>query len=317
LNPAYLVSLATMESHLAYQAMLTGHFPEARQNLEASAALLDRLRMEKPDDAELVLLAANVAMRRGDLAGSEGHSPDALPFFQQSRELTADYARLRPDNTARARLHLASGLLASSLAENGRYEEALAVLREAEPIIESLLAVEPDNPTYLRQKMAAANYESEIYDNEAGKTLGKPAQSSAAGRRYLALVERLSASDPSNASSCLSLAIACYKLSYPLGKIDPSESFRMAQRALRLFDADLARTPNDRLLRSRRARALRHLAYAFEHNRRPAEARQAIEQAIAIQRQLLAEAPSDGGEREQVEVSQKVLGNLPKAKRVD
>jgi predicted transcriptional regulator len=74
-----------------------------------------------------------------------------------------------------------------------------------------------------------------------------------------------------------------------------------------MLDEDLARSPDSYLLRSRRARALRHLAYALNYNSRPAEARQALEQAINIQRQLLTETPSNAGEREQMEFSQKAL----------
>jgi len=184
------------------------------------------------------------------------------------------------------------------------------VLRESEPIIDGLLAEQPQNPGYLRQKMAAANYESNIYDSETGKSLGKSAQAVVAGRRYLALAQQLSSADPDNASARLSLAIACYKLSYPLGKIDPRESLQLAQRSLTMFDDSLSRAPNDRLLRSRRARALRHVAYALARNRRPSEARQAITQAIAIQHQLLAETPTDGTGREQVELSEKALAAL-------
>jgi hypothetical protein len=85
----------------------------------------------------------------------------------------------------------------------------------------------------------------------------------------------------------------------------------MVQRSLENFDAGLARTPNDRLLRSRRARSLRYLAYALERNGRHAEARRAAEQALAVQRQLLAETPADGSEREQVKLTEKVLATLP------
>jgi hypothetical protein len=312
LNPAYRVQLASVESHLAYLAMLSGHLPEARQNLEASAALLDQLRAEKPDDTELLVLAANVATRRGDLIEYEGNSRsgDRLRFFQQARQLMADYARLKPENTARARVHLATTLVATALAEDHRYDEALSTLREGEVIIDGLLAAEPQNPTYLRQKMAAANYTGEIYDNERGEGLGMPAEAVVADRRYVDLAQKLADTDPNNASARLSLAIAYYKLSFPLGKTDPAESLRMARRSVQIFDEGLARNPNDRLLRSRRARALRHLGYALERNHKLAEARQVVDEAAGVQRQLLAETPTDASEREQLDQSRKTLSTL-------
>ena len=307
INPRYAVQLATLQSQLAYLAMLSGHPGEAKQNLDSSAVLLARLRAANPGDTELLMLAASVATRHGDLMEYEGHSRDGLPFFQQARDFAAEYARIKPDNFARARLHLISTLLATSLAENERYGDALAVLHDAQGLMDRLLADEPQNPTFLRQQMSAVNYETGIYDNESGKGLGKPEEAVNAGRRYVALAKQLADADPRNASARLSLAIAYYKVSYPLGKIDPPASLQMAKNSLAIFDDDLSRAPNDRLLRSRRARALRHLAYSFDRNHRRLEARQAVEQAIAIQRQLLDEAPSDGAEREQLQLSRNVL----------
>src|SRR6266850_4141012 len=126
------------------------------------------------------------------------------------------------------------------------------------------------------------------------------------------MAQRLSSADPNNASARLSLAIAYYKLSYPLGKMNPPESLIMAQRSVQIFDDDLGRNPNDRLLRSRRARALRHLGYALLRNKRMLEARQVTEQAAVIQRQLLAETPSDRSEREQLELTEKAIGGFSK-----
>jgi tetratricopeptide (TPR) repeat protein len=199
---------------------------------------------------------------------------------------------------------------AESLTENGQYNEALGRLRQSEPIIEGLLAEEPDNPNYLRQKMAAANSESQIYDSEGGQNLGKPVEAVAAGRRYLALAQQLVNGDPHNASARLSLAIANFQLSYPLGKIDPAESLRLAQNSVRILEEDLARSPDSYLLRSRRSRALRYLAYALNCNSQTPEARRKLQKAIEIQRQLLVETPSNTGEREQIELSQKALLEL-------
>jgi hypothetical protein len=311
-DPAYRQSLATAQSRLAYTAMVAGRLPEAQTNLQDAATLLDRLRAEKPDDAELLVLAARISLHRGDLADAEGHAKDGLPFFEQTHQLAAAYARMKPSAAAQARLHLSMNLLAAALTENHRYDEALATLREGEPVIDALLAAEPDNPNYIRQKMEAANYEAYVYDNEDGNCLHKPAEAVAAARRYLAMAQRLADADPHNASARLSMAIANFQLSYPLGEIDPAESLRAAQRAIQIFDDGLARDPKNRLLISRRARALRHMAYALNRNHRQADARAAAAQAVQIQQQLLAVTPSDGSEREQLSLSQNVLATLSK-----
>jgi hypothetical protein len=200
-------------------------------------------------------------------------------------------------------------MVAVALTDNERYQEALAVLHEGEPLIDSLLAAEPDNPVYLRQKMTEVSYAGQIYDNEQGG-LSNPNESVASNRRYVALAERLANADPDNASARLSLAIAYYRLSYPLGKTAPPEALHFARQALQVFDVDLARSPNDRLLRSRRARALRHLAYALESNKHLTEARQAAAEAASVQRQLLDEVQSDTSEREQLALTMKALERL-------
>jgi hypothetical protein len=310
LNPVYRARLADVESQFAYLAMLAGHLPEARANLASAATGLQQLRAEKPEDPDVLALAAGVALHQGDLTVYEGHSSDRLPFWQQARQLAADYVRLKQDNAARARLHLITGLVAVALDETQRYDEALATLHEGEPLIDSLLLAEPDNPVYLRQKMSEANYISQVYDDETGNSLHNSAAAVAAGRRYVALAERLAAGDANNASARLSLAIAYYRLSYPLGKTAPAQALVLANKALQIFDSDLAQRPGDRLLRSRRARALRYLAYALESNHRRLEARQAALDGVAVQRQLLDEAPADSSEREQVALTEKVLARL-------
>jgi tetratricopeptide (TPR) repeat protein len=310
IDPIYWVKVANQQSSLAYQEMVGGHLPEARKDLKAAAALLTRLRAEKPDDLNLLKLSAGVALYQGDLAAYEGHARDGLRDFQQARQIMENYCRISPNKQARYQLHMVSVSEAQSLAENGRYDEALGRLRVSEPIIEGLLAEQPDNPNYIREKMAAANGESTIYDSESEQNLHKPVEAVAAGRRYLGLAEQLVNADPHNASARLSLAIANFQLSYPLGKIDPPESLRLAQSSLRILDEDLARSPGSYLLRSRRARALRYLAYALNRSGRPAEARETLQKALGIQRQLLIETPSNADERAQIEFSQKALLEL-------
>jgi tetratricopeptide (TPR) repeat protein len=176
--------------------------------------------------------------------------------------------------------------------------------------MDELLAAEPDNPSYLRQRMAAANYEGEIYDNEMGTCPSKPREAAAALGRYLEIARQLTAADPNNASARLSLASAYYKLSLPLGKIDPRQSVRMAKEGLRLFDEELARNPQDRVLRGSRARAVRFLAYAYQRNRDPNSARAAVREAIRVEERIVTESPQDKRERIELTISRRFLESL-------
>jgi tetratricopeptide (TPR) repeat protein len=310
LDPAYRIDLASFRTELSYLAMLNGYFFEARQNLDTAASLLAQIRTENPEDVELLVLAARVAGIRGDLSELDENFHDELAFFQEAAQLHDEYLRRKPGNAARVRAFRATTLVAWALADNQRYGEALAALHERAPVINALLAAEPENLNYLRQKMAAANYEGQIYDNETGKCLGKPLEAVTALRHYVEIARKLAAADPNNASARLSLASAYYKLSWPLGKIDPRQSIRVAEDAVQLFNEDLARNPHDRVIRSGRARALRHLAYAYGRNHNRNKARATIEQAIAAQEQLVDESPTDKHGRDQLAASRKVLNSF-------
>jgi serine/threonine protein kinase len=307
IDPAYRINLAAFRSELAYMAMVNGHFPDARSNLDAAAALLDQLRKENPENAELLVLAARIAGNRGDLSELDGNLKEELAFFQEAAALHNEYLRRKPSNEARLRAYRATTLLAWALADNRRCEEALAALHERAPVMDALLAAEPDNPSYLRQRMAAANYEGAIYDNETGNCPSKPREAAAALGRYVEIARKLAAADPNNASARLSLASAYYKLSWPLGKIDPQRSVRIAKDGLQIFDEELARNPHDRVLRSGRARAIRYLAHAYQRNRDPDKARAAIQEGIAAEEQLVKESPADKRELHELITSRRVL----------
>jgi tetratricopeptide (TPR) repeat protein len=307
LDPVFRLNLALFHADLAYLALLNGLFPEGQQNLDAASTLLDRLQWEKAADQDVSLLEAQIAGIRGDLSELEGSYDEELAYRQKAAALRYEYLRVRPSNTARLGAYRATTLVAWALADNGRYEEALTTLHEAAPVIKALVAEEPENPHYLRQEMAIFNYEGEINDNETGKCLKKPLQAAAALKRYVNLAKKLTDADPNNASARLSLASAYCKLSWPLGEINPPQSLHVAREAVRLFDEELARNPHDRVLREGRARAMRHLAYAYSRNGRSAEAIAAITQSIAVEEQLVAESPDDRHEHKELTISRSVL----------
>jgi hypothetical protein len=310
LDPAYRINLAVLHSEFAYLTLQNGRFPEARANLDAATLLLNQVRTENPGNSDLLVIAAQIAGNRGDLSELEGNVNGELAFFQEAAKLHYRYLQSKPSDAARLRAYRATTLVAWALADNRRYEEALTALHQWAPAIDALLTAEPENPIYLRQQMAGANYEGEIYDNENGKCLGKPYEAAAALSRYVAIARKLASADPNNASARLSLASANYKLSWPLGKIDPKQSLRVVKDALRLFDEDLARNPHDRVLRSGRARAVRHLAYAYQRNRDLIKARAAIREAIGAQEQLTTESPADTRESYELVTSRRVLDSL-------
>ena len=313
LDGAYRTQLSLFRNEFSYLALVNGRFAEARQNLDAAAETLDQLLSERPEDAELMQLAGRIAGTRGDLSEMEGKLDQELSFFEEAERLNYEYLRRKPSNEARLHAYRATTLKSWALADNKRYGEALAALNGSAALIDSLLAAEPENPSYLRQKMAGANYEGEIYDNETGNCLGKPLEAAAAFLKYVEIARKLVAADPNNASARLSLASAYYKMSWPLGKINAGQSVRVAKDSVQLFDEELAHNPHDRFLMAGHARALRHLAYAQQRSNNRAEARAALKEAIATEEQVVTESPMDKHEGDQLVTSRKALENLEAA----
>jgi tetratricopeptide (TPR) repeat protein len=310
LDPGHRVELARVQSEFAYLALLSGHRSEAHASLGAARSLLADLRRERPGDPQLLRLASTVATTQGDLVEQEGHADLRLAFYREAYDDASGFAGLSPGKDAQARLHLAGTLLAQALGDSLHQAEAIALLRRNDTLIDGLLAQEPDNPTYLRQKMASANYEGTILDSDSDRSLGQPAEAVAAFRRYADLARRLRDGDPDNASARLSLAIAQYRLAFPLSKLDPSAAVRSAREALTILDGELERSPDGRLLRSRRARALRHLGHALRAAHRLTEARAAVDEAIAIEEALLHEVAGDASERAELELARALRGQL-------
>ena len=176
--------------------------------------------------------------------------------------------------------------------------------------MDALLASEPDNPSYLRQRMAAANYEGEIYDNESGNCPSKPREAAAALGRYVEIARKLTAADPNNASARLSLASAYYKLSLPLGKIDPRQSVHWPKKACDCSMKSLRAIRMIECFAGSRARAVRFLAYAYQRNRDPDKARAAVREAITVEERILMESPWDKRERIELATSRRLLESL-------
>ncbi len=310
LDPAYRKTLVSLHPELAYLAMLNARFSEAGQNLDEAASLLHELRTEEPDGVEVLLLAGKVALTRADLYDGEDDAKKELPCFEESARLYFEYLHRKPSDEARVRAYRGMLLVAMALRENGRAQDSLKELRRVAPLIDALLARAPSNQAYLRLKMEAANYEGEAYDSEDPASLGRPVEAAAAYRRYADIARELLLLDPNNASAHLSLAIAYAELSWAVGRWDGAQSIRLARKSVRLFDEGLARNPNDRLLSSRRAHALRYLARAYWRKRNLQAARAAVEQAIHTHEGLLLESSNDQYEGVELARSRQLLASL-------
>jgi tetratricopeptide (TPR) repeat protein len=197
-------------------------------------------------------------------------------------------------------MYQARSRVGTSSRANGLFAEALRAFDDSEAMLNELLRLEPANPAYRRREAILANFRASVYFDDELPSLDDPARALPYVRRYLELAKQMFAKDPNSASARLSLAIAHYRLSFVLRRIDPPAAVEAARESVRLFDRDIAEGRGGYLLLSRRQRAVRRLAEALLAAGKPREARPLAEEALAVQRKTVARDTTDLAEAKQL-----------------
>ena len=175
----------------------------------------------------------------------------------------------------------------------GHLEEGLRAFDENQALIEELLRLEPSNPSFRRPVALLAQFRSIAWYDDASPNLNNPTQSLKYARQYFDAMKRAVARDDKDQSARLSLAIALFRLSFPLKHSDPTGAVASARESVRIFDESIAAGRKSYLVLSRRNRALRRLSEALLFAGNAAEARVKAADALAGQRQLAARDPKN------------------------
>ncbi len=147
---------------------------------------------------------------------------------------------------------------------------------------------EPQNPAFHRAAAILAQSRSTLALDDDGPSFADPAACLRYSRQYLELAHEMSARDPNNAAAQFSVAIAQFRISYPLMYSDPLAAVESARTSVRWFDNQIAQGHNSFLIRSRRAKAIRRLAEALVEAKQKTEALAQATTAVAEQRLITA-----------------------------
>jgi hypothetical protein len=267
----------------------------ARASQVAGLALrnAEEAARERPDDE-----AAQIAVSRGwgllgDLDEDLGRYSTALEKNRKSDEAARAVAARWRSTAALEASYQARSRVGTSSQTSGRFADALQAFDESEAMLAELVRLEPANPTHRRRAAILAQFRADVYYNDAGPSLDDPARALPHAQRYLELAKQMVAKDPNSSSARLSHAIAHYRLSFVLRRLDPPAAVAAAREAVRLFDRDLAEGRTSYLIVSRRQRALRRMAEALLTAGQPQEARARADESLAIARANAARDATD------------------------
>jgi serine/threonine protein kinase len=217
---------------------------------------------------------------RNEVAGSYVNL-SLVESNMHSYEMAAAYARRsvevgRP--VASAQRNVAGGLrvLADALLYQGDLEGALAAIQEARTIAEK---VEYPNEELRMTTLCGVDVaQGRLLAGDDGINMGRPEEAVSAFRECFDSAEHVAGQDPNDATSRVRIGTAGIKLGDILRHRDP-------QQALLVYDAvirRLAEVRKDPRSREDEAIALAGSSYALRRLHRPAEAKQRIDAALAM-----------------------------------
>lgn len=292
-DPLHRRGLDQFYLNFAQLLRLTRDYTGAARMSELARANLEQMARERPDDDQIQINLASAWCLLGDLDEDVGRAASA--FVKDSKCVAIARGVLARSQTINT-LRMTQGALqriGTTARTTGRLEESRAALDEAEKLLGRMLELEPDNPSFHRASGLLAQFQSNLWYDDLGPSLGDPARSLVYSRQYLEAARRTALRDPNNAVARFSLAVALFRLSFPLKHSDPAGAVASARESVRIFDELIGGGRGSYLFVSRRARALRRLSEALLFAGKAPEARTAAAAALAVQREMAARDPKD------------------------
>ena len=292
-DPSHRAALGEFYNLFASLLRQTGDFPSAAQAGQTALRAIDDALRADPSSQSLQRAQARTWCILGDLDEDRNRNNEAYAKFTTCDQLAQ--ALLRRGRT-RESLETAQGArvrLGTSATAVGLLDQARAAFDDDEKLLAELTALEPRSPIFRRARTVLAQFRASLYCNDSAPSYDQPAPCLTYSRQYVESARRMVEADPRNTSARTSLAIALFRLSYPLRDLDPPAAVAAARESLELFDRQLAAGNTSFLVTSRRNRALRRLAEALLAARHSAEAHRTALDCLARQRTLAARDPDD------------------------
>ena len=282
----FYTSFATLLRH-AHDYNGASKMAESALRLEGEIPVGDR-------DAETARIRlARAWFVLGDIAEEAGQNAKALERNRAGDAIAQDVLKHWRNGPALEIAQAGRARVGTCARAAGHLKESLQALDDSSQLLVEMLRLEPQNPNYLRSQAVLAQFRSATYDDDGGPSYEDAAQCLKYSQQYLDGARQMVTRDPANASAKFSLAIALFRISFPMRATDPKGAVAAARESVQLFDAQMASGKPSFLVESRRARALRRLAEALLAAGQREEARQRAEEALREQRKVMERDSKD------------------------
>jgi non-specific serine/threonine protein kinase/serine/threonine-protein kinase len=261
----------------------------AQRSFGRARALAEAAAAAAPDNPAVWLRLGGLLLRSGQQGMAHGDMKGSLSDLDLARSSFAKGVALRPNDFDLRQGHAeARGAYAVALAMNDRMEEALAEVREAVAIFDTLLLERPQDPDLRDEAATILERQGQAEEEVApGQGAGLPAF-----RRSLALREVLLSESPEDPSLLHGVMGSNANMADAFERMGDLESAVAAQdRSLVLAERIAAADPADAQARSDLGYVLLRRAFLDTRRGRPREGLPGLERARKIFEDLLAVDP--------------------------
>jgi tRNA A-37 threonylcarbamoyl transferase component Bud32 len=289
-DPDYRAELGGFYTDFARLLDLTNDIAGADRMAETALALEQRRARERPDEEAAQVRLVNVWVILADLEEERGSYGPALAKNRSGEAIAHAILARWHNREAILTAQRAVERIGSDSLSAGHLTEALQAYDENEKLLSELRQLEPTHPGLQRAVAVLAQFRADVYDDDRQPSFEDPGKSLPYARQYLAFAQQMVKSDPNDAAARFSLAVALFRLSFPLKDFDPPGAVAAARESVQMFD-QLASSGRSALIVSRRARALLRLAQALLAAGRSTEAWGTAQEALSALRKVAADSP--------------------------
>ena len=257
----------------------------ARATLSRALAVADKLAARTRELEDLQLLQ-NCHTNLGDTMLDTSDPQGALESYRRALQLSERRAAEFPDDRAQLSLSQTRLRIGEALMSRGDLPGARAEFRQALTLMEAVAPRHPNETQYLRRRSLAWLWLGHVSGNPRQFNLGEPQAALQAYREHLALSEKLAALDPQNALAQQDLAGAHQRLGEVFNLTQPAQAAAHYRQALDILHKPLAAAPQETVFLEWQAYFLRGLGVAQQRQGDRTGARQNLQQALQIFREL-------------------------------
>ena len=278
------------EFYTAYTSLLTnvGNYDEAAKTGQMALRNASVFALANPNDEAAQISLARVWNQLGDIDDEKEVPAEALKKYQRSESIATAVLGRWQNEMARQAVENAEDRVGPEAAALGQLQAAATGLQRDDQAVAELLRVAPRNPAYLSAQTLVMQFWSQLYDDDSFPSFEDPDRALPYCRQMVERARDRVSKDPHNAAAVHTLAIALYRLSFPLRQRDPKAAVEAARESVGLFDAQIAAGRTGFQVTSRRTRARLRLSEALVAAGMAKEGRAAGAEAYVEERAMAA-----------------------------